>query len=401
MDRRSAALLLALSLAACADGATAPTLSPTTNVTADRLPAPNARSLTVMTRNLYLGADIFAVAAPGATPQLIPVRVAQFWQTVLASNFPERAGTIAKEIGDASPELIGLQEVPIYRIDPLGDAAVGGTHPATVVALDFLATLQDSLAARGLCYRVASSDLLSDLEFPMVASVSPLRIVDLRYTDRDVILARCDVPTSDPRSGVYSARLTVSVAGISVSVLRGWASTLATWGGVTYRFVTTHLETDGSPTVQVAQARELIAALAGETHPIVLVGDFNSAADGSQTATYGILLSEGGFADAWTAAHPHDPGYTSSLPASLFGPPQLTTRIDLVLVRYDFPSWSHTGIVGGVHADVIGEETPADLTPSGRWPSDHAGVVVTLNTPKAVEKFNGPAAPATASAKKK
>ncbi|HET7457354.1 MAG TPA: endonuclease/exonuclease/phosphatase family protein [Gemmatimonadaceae bacterium] len=386
MTRRPAALLLALALCACADPAamTAPrTASQATVVRADRLPAGGARALTVMTRNLYLGGDIFGVAAPSPTP--IPVRVAQFWQTVLASNFPERAGTIAQEIGDASPELIGLQEVPIYRIDPLGDAAVGGTHPATVVALDFLATLQDSLAARGLCYRVASSDLLSDLEFPMVASVSPLRIVDLRYTDRDVILARCDVPTSDPRSGVYSARLTVSVSGIPVSVLRGWASTLATWGGVTYRFVTTHLETDGAPTVQVAQARELVAVLAGETHPVVLVGDFNSAADGSQTATYGILLSEGNFVDAWTEAHPRDPGYTSSLPASLFGPPQLTTRIDLVLVRYGFVASPRAGIVGGVHADVIGEEL-ADRTPTGRWPSDHAGVVVTLNAPKAIGK---------------
>ena len=386
--RRLAALLLfPLVLGACADAAT--TTAPATASSgaaiarADRLPSAGARGLTVMTRNLFLGGDIFGVAAPSPTP--LPVRIAQFWQTVLASNFPERAGTIAKEIGDASPQLVGLQEVPIYRIDPLGDAAVGGTHPATVVALDFLATLQDSLAARGLCYHVASSDLLSDIEMPMVASVSPLRLVDLRYTDRDVVLARCDVPTSDPRSGVYTARLTVGVSGIPVSVLRGWASTLATVGGVTYRFATTHLETDGSPATQLAQARELIAVLASESHPVVLVGDFNSAADGSQTPTYGVLLSEGGFVDAWTEAHPRDPGYTSSLPESLFGAPTLTTRIDLVLVRQNFHASSAAGIVGGVHADVIGEEL-GDRTPSGRWPSDHAGVVVELNAPKAIAK---------------
>ena len=386
--RRLAALLLfPLVLGACADAATttAPAASAGAAIArADRLPSAGARGLTVMTRNLFLGGDIFGVAAPSPTP--LPLRVTQFWQVVLASNFPERAGAIAQEIADASPHLVGLQEVPIYRVDPLGDAIAGGTHPASVVALDFLTTLQDSLAARGLCYEVASSNVLSDIEMPMVASQSPLTFVDLRYTDRDVALARCDVPTSDPRSGAYTARLTLSVSGIPVTVLRGWASTLATVGGVTYRFVTTHLETGAAAATQVAQARELIALLSGETHPVVLVGDFNSAADGSQTPTYSILLSEGGFVDAWSEAHPRDPGYTSRLPVeTLFGPPQLFERIDLVLVRQSFGDRHADQIVGGVHADVVGEE-PGDRTASGRWPSDHAGVVVLLNTPKAVGK---------------
>jgi hypothetical protein len=56
-----------------------------------------------------------------------------------------------------------------------------------------------------------------------------------------------------------------------------------------------------------------------------------------------------------------------------------------VLVRYGFHASPNAGIVGGVHADVAGEELD-DRTASGRWPSDHAGVVVTLHTPKAVGK---------------
>jgi len=32
---------------------------------------------------------------------------------------------------------------------------------------------------------------------------------------------------------------------------------------------------------------------------------------------------------------------------------------------------------GGVHATVVGDES-ADRTPSGLWPSDHAGVVASL-----------------------
>jgi len=38
-----------------------------------------------------------------------------------------------------------------------------------------------------------------------------------------------------------------------------------------------------------------------------------------------------------------------------------------------------------VHAEVIGEELD-DRTAGGRWLSDHAGVVVTLHTPRAVAK---------------
>lgn len=385
--RRLAALLASLALAACADAPTTPPAQgasgPAILKRADGLPSAGGRGLTVMTRNLYLGGDIFAVVAPG--PEPIPLRVTRLWQQIVASDFPERAGAIASEIEDAAPHLVGLQEVPIYRIDPVSDAIAGGTRPATIVALDFLATLRDSLAARGLCYDVAVAVQLTDVELPMLVSTSPVAFSDIRYTDRDVILSRCDVPTSDPQGGVYAARLTVSVGGVTVSVLRGWTSVLATVGGVTYRFANTHLETQAAPPIQLAQARELIAVLAGETRPVVLVGDFNTDALGSDTPTYGVLLDEGGFEDAWSEAHPREPGYTSSLPASLFGPPELDTRIDLVLVRYGFHASQNAGIVGGVHAEVIGEELD-DRTASGRWPSDHAGVVVTLHAPKAVGK---------------
>lgn len=387
MTRRLAPLLLALA-AACADSVTAPSPDAALATTsADRLPPAGARGLTVMTRNLYLGADIFAVAQV-SDPRQIPLAVTTAWQHIQLMNFPERAGRIADEIAATSPHLVGLQEVPLYRIDPTGDAVYGGTNPATIVALDYLATLQGALAARGQCYNVAASNLLTDVELPAVTSPAPT-FVDIRYTDRDVILARCDVPTSDARSGVYTDRLVFHVPnGPSIPAVRGWASTLATVGGVTYRFADTHLETEGSPTIQEAQAGELLATLASETKPIVLVCDCNSAADGSQTASYGIITG-GGFADTWLDAHPHDPGYTSSLPdpsfttSSLVTAPDLRTRIDLILTRYGLPASPQAGTVGGVHADIVGEE-PGDRTASGLWPSDHAGVVATLNAPKAI-----------------
>jgi endonuclease/exonuclease/phosphatase family metal-dependent hydrolase len=390
MTKHLATAVAALAIIGCADAA-APTATPSTlasgavssSPAAANLPNAGARGLTVMTRNLYLGADVFAVV--NGDPNGIPLRVTQAWQHIQMMNFPERAGSIADEIAAASPQLVGLQEVPLYRIDPTGDAVFGGTNPATAVALDYLTTLQSALAARGQCYNVAASNLLTDIELPGIVSVSPLKFIDIRYTDRDVILARCDVPTSDARSGVYASHVTYTVGPRAIPALRGWASTLATVGGVTFRFADTHLETDGSPAIQVAQANELLSVLSTESKPIVLVCDCNSAADGSQTATYGLLTGSGGFADAWSEAHPGDPGYTSSLPDGFYTEPLLRTRIDLVLARYGFNASPNAGIVGGVHADVVGE-TPTERTASGLWPSDHAGVVALLNMPKAIGK---------------
>jgi len=380
MTRQFTTALVALAVIGCADAVlpTAPSIAngnASAAAAANPLPDGDARGLTVMTRNLYLGADLFAVVE--GDPRQLPLRVIQAWQHIQVMNFPERAGSIADEIAAASPELVGLQEVPLYRIDPTGDAAFGGTNPATVVALDYLTTLQGALAARGLCYNAVASNSLTDVELPGIISLSPLKFIDIRYTDRDVILARCDVPTSDARSGVYTNRVVFTVGPTSIPAPRGWTSTLATVGGVTFRFANTHLETDGSPAVQVAQANELLSVLAAESKPIVLVCDCNSAADGSQTATYGLLTG--------SEAHPRDPGYTSSLPDGFYTDPLLRTRIDLVLARYGFHASPNAGIVGGVHADVIGE-TPAERTASGLWPSDHAGVVATLNMPKAIGK---------------
>jgi hypothetical protein len=51
----------------------------------------------------------------------------------------------------------------------------------------------------------------------------------------------------------------------------------------------------------------------------------------------------------------------------------LTQRLDLVLFR---DGGSEDGLCA-LDADVVGEELD-DRTPSGLWPSDHAGVVATL-----------------------
>lgn len=349
-----------------------------------------------MTWNVKFGGDLVGLVGSLSDVNAAPRRMAKLWDDVQASNFPERAGVIARQIAATSPALIGLEEMAYFRIQDPGDAITGGATPATNVVLDFLRILQDSLAGRGLSYRVAASQENADLEIPALVAGTTDQYIDIRYTDRNVILARNDVATSNGAGAVYvttiSAPLyrTVSGTRITMSNLRGWVATDATVGGVTYRFVTTHLESRAvsATAYQEPQARELIALLVSETRPLILVCDCNSAADGSTSRSYGWLVSAadqggGGFVDVWIDANPRDPGYTARLPESLFGPAQLTERIDLILVRQGFRVSPAAGIVGGVQAMVIGEEE-GDKTVSGRWPSDHAGVVAILHLPKAL-----------------
>ena len=63
----------------------------------------------VMTQNLYVGADVFAVF-PGLPDQL-PLRVAQLFATVQATNFPERAASSGEVTAgsDTMTKRIGLR----------------------------------------------------------------------------------------------------------------------------------------------------------------------------------------------------------------------------------------------------------------------------------------------------
>jgi endonuclease/exonuclease/phosphatase family metal-dependent hydrolase len=124
------------------------------------------------------------------------------------------------------------------------------------------------------------------------------------------------------------------------------------------RFASTHLES--VPTVRHAQGVELIRILARESRPLILLGDFNTAAPGN--LTYQFFIGAG-YTD-WPAP---DPGYTCCQAGDLNNPvSQLYERIDIVFTRNIAPTGE--SILIGV--------TPAAQQPF--WPSDHAGVVTSL-----------------------
>lgn len=311
-------------------------------------------TLRVMTRNLYLGANLDAIVKAKSSSEAFSA-VEKGWALVQANDFPLRARAIAREIAATRPDFVGFQELTLYRTQTPADFIV---TPATSVALDYARELRKALAARKLHYRFLAIRPETDTELP---SGNP-PTMDIRLTVRDGLLARIDkkIRISRVRSGTY--RTTTPLFGGFVIAKRGWVSADATVAGRTFRVITTHLESFND-TSQVAQGQELAAGPGQTKLPTVLLGDLNSRADGTGTPTHANLLAEG-FQDAWTQAHPNDVGLTCchgddlrELGGAFY------SRVDYVLLRNGFRA-AAAGIVGKDPSDRI----------SGLWPSDHAGV---------------------------
>ncbi|MGY1590885.1 endonuclease/exonuclease/phosphatase family protein [Geodermatophilus sp. SYSU D00708] len=331
--------------------------------------APGGPQLTVMTQNTYVGTGLTDTFAVSSWPELVAA-VSQDWANVLANDVPTRAGALADEIARLRPEVVGLQEVTLWRDQTPSDVR---THPApnaTRVAFDHLALLLDRLRARGLPYVAVATSTNADVEAPRLEPGTGL--VDLRVTDRDVLLVRADVAArvSDPRHGHYAAERRLPFLTGPVRNTRGWTSIDYRVGPRTsVRIVNTHLEVGGpgSGPVQVRQADELLAIVAASPHPVIALGDFNAPADGSATDTYRDLTAV--LDDAWTAVRPGDPGPTCCQGELLADPVgREGVRIDLVLTSGDL---TVTGVAR------TGDE-PFRSSPPPVWASDHVGVTARI-----------------------
>src|SRR4051794_10136079 len=78
-----------------------------------------SQDLKVMTRNLYLGADLIPLAS-APDREAFEQAAAQRYQTVLKNDFPTRVKGIADEIDKYKPDVIGLQEAAVWRKSPDG-----------------------------------------------------------------------------------------------------------------------------------------------------------------------------------------------------------------------------------------------------------------------------------------
>ena len=257
----------------------------------------NGTTVKVMTRNLYLGADLTPAIESKSTGEFIEAN-GGIVRAVEANNFPVRAKGLAKEILQKAPDLVGLQEVALWREAPPSLGPVLNKQPAaTTVKYDYLALLLAQLNKKKKLYKPVVVQNEFDFEAPADANGVPgdgpggtgllaNAEVNGRLTMRDVILARvgAGVQTSNPKSGHFSHLLVEKVAGATeVTVTRGWTSIDAkVRGGKKFHFVNTHLEAFDDeavyPSIRAEQASELVAPGGPATSklPVILVGDLNS-----------------------------------------------------------------------------------------------------------------------------
>lgn len=381
------------------------------------LPASARDDIRVMTLNQYLGAD-FASLLTAADFSAELVRILE---QIAATDFPARAQRQAREIARRKPHLVGLQEVWDLRCGDL-DASDGAGCENPRIADAFVNYLDETLAAlaaRGADYvdaAVVKNLDLSSIQIPSFLPGVPVFPPGLPFTidgvlaflvaiDRDVILARTDVPATPVNFGCakpsedgcnYQVVLGVPVpippTPIQVSFERGFVGVDATVGSKHYRFVNTHPEIrEPVPRqFQCAQAAELIATLEA-TRPSgffsIVVGDFNSSPEDEPVtgplplpppcSPTGVVppyrqLIAAGYTDIWTLRRHPDPGFTCcQAPDLLNRRSTLDERIDFIFSAEEPAKVRQARVVG----DRVSDKT---RPPPRLWPSDHAGVLATL-----------------------
>jgi endonuclease/exonuclease/phosphatase family metal-dependent hydrolase len=361
--------------------------------------------IVVMTQNQYLGADLAPIIeandAASANAAAIGALIA-----LSNNNYPERVQALVESIRDKRPHLVALQE--IYSFDCIDPAAAGRCALFPNAFNDHLAATMRELGDDYYVAAVVQNITLAPPVLPIpgipVVLDSSQPPIFVSVIDRDVILARSDVPTSVVNFNCplrqsldgcnYNSVAPTAIGPFAFNIERGFVGVDATVAGETYRFVNTHLEVRqlgdsvASLYLQPAQASELWGALLNSgsfnpAKPLIVAGDFNSApADvsplGLVTAyrqfvegktLYGDLLPAS-LTDTWTLRPGKPDGFTCCELTDLSNTPSLhDRRIDIV---FAWPAPAK------VKSNVLDTEVE-DKTLSGLWPSDHASLSAELS----------------------
>jgi len=322
----------------------------------------------VVTRNLYVGVDLFRLLEARSLEDVRTI-AGELFAEVETHPYEARAAAIAEEIAATAPAVVGLQEAVLIRTR--SPSQFDGDHDpgATEVVVDLLAVLQSALADRGLPYEVATRAVTSDVEVPAKTDDGD---ADVRITDRVVLLVRTDVDVADAENGVFDASFEVPLDDAEVTIRCGYCRLDARIDGESVTAATAHLESIDAE-VRHSQAVELAETLPSD-RPVVYAGDSNSRPG---QAAYDRLTE--GFEDAHAALRPDGPGETCCQDADLRnGESALSVRIDHVLYR---GALVPTGVerIGADPDDRIAVEHDGETV--RMWPSDHVGIAASFDLP--------------------
>jgi endonuclease/exonuclease/phosphatase family metal-dependent hydrolase len=338
----------------------------------------------VMTRNLYLGADLTPAINAESTDDFIN-KNGQILRDVDTNDFRARAKGLAAEIKAVAPDLVGLQEVALWRTGPIDLLApTTGNFTASTVHVDYLDELMKQLNKGKKRYRIVKVQQEFDFEAPAdyngvpgdgnVPGINSNGEINGRLTMRDAILAKVgkSVKAKNVKSGNFGTIYKPVISGIPVDVQRGWLSAdVKVRKGKWFRFVNTHLEAFGAPEIREAQAKELIGPggpLRSGTKPAILVGDLNSDDDtvSAEDALAYKALRKGGMVDRGTRKMTF--GVASGI-ITANAPAGFDQTIDHVMTnRPRKVKLSKSGVTG---SRPVG----------GYWNSDHKGIWSKLRMP--------------------
>ena len=391
----------------------------------------DSASMTVMSRNIYLGADV------GTAMKLLPnfPAAAQFmWDQVKHNDFRKRAPKLAAELASAKPDLVGIQEATIWYCKK-------DLWSSRVKVFDYLQLLTDATKATGVGYSVATArgieafnpgysisaiPYLTRVDDPeLFPAIFKEKTAYCGFTIGDAILVRDDRASDIRQVGNTEYDATYSIVPTLMTIYRGYTWVDINQGGSIARVVSTHLESifdaDKTPN-SVLQARQLVSDLKSVQMPLVVLGDFNAdyrdprassapnpgeqpvvgkscPTPGERTCNAYWIMLDSGFTNlspdaedpnnfSWGATDLLDgPDPKRATVAKTFGNENgFTDRLDYVFGRNGVTP-QRARIIGNTWPDG---ESIWDCGTQRCFATDHAGVVATFSVPDSSKRVDPP-----------
>lgn len=241
--------------------------------------------LTVMSRNLYLGADV------GVAMDLIPdfSAAAQFmWNQVQATDFTKRAPVLAAEVIAANADVVGLQEATHWYCKK-------NLWSKKFIVFDFTKQFLAATKAAGSEYVLATYDGVDALNIGYsIPAIPYLTMVEDSHTFQplfgsdkaacgfeigDAIVVKKELADKVIQVGNSEYDVRYSIIPKIMTIYRGYSWIDLDYNGSKVRIISTHLESlwdSGKVPNSALQAQQLIEDLRKTTMPVVVIGDFNA-----------------------------------------------------------------------------------------------------------------------------
>ena len=244
-----------------------------------------SQTLKVMSRNLYLGADV------GVAMKLLPnfADAAQFmWSQVAATDFTKRAPVLATEVIAQDADVVGLQEATQWYCKK-------NLWSKKIVVFDFTKEFLAATARMGHEYVLATHEGTDAFNKGYsIPAVPFLTMVNDPHTFQpifgqdkaacgfeiaDALIIKKSLLDSVTHVGNTEYETSYSIIPKVMTVYRGYTWIDLSMSGSSVRIISTHLESlwdSGKIPNAAFQASQLINDVKNTKNPLIVIGDFNA-----------------------------------------------------------------------------------------------------------------------------